>query len=230
MVRVLLLFLMLVSGMAFALCERPLRVAVEDWPPYQLESEGRWTGIDVERVDQLLRGVGCVAVFMSVPAGRSHLMLERGDIDILMAASDVPERHRYAWFTEPYRQEVMSVFGVQGRMDLPAGFGRLVETGLVLIAPRAGWYGAEYAQIRNELIESYRLLVFDVTPQAVTMLAAGRGDLLLGDHEAVLLAAAELGIELTPMWVANDAPVHLMLSRASLTEVHLDSLNALLRD
>jgi polar amino acid transport system substrate-binding protein len=229
-VRLQMLFLMLVSTTALALCDRPLRVAVEEWPPYQHEVDGHWTGTDVEMVGQWLHRAGCRVEFVPVPAGRSHLMLERGDIDILMAASDVAERHQYAWFTRPYRQEVVVVFGLQGRPDLPVAFAPLRDTSLVLIAPRAGWYGADYARIRGELIEAHRLLVFDTTRQAITLLAAGRGDLLLADRDAVLVTAAELGIALRQQWVANDAPVHLMLSRASLTEAHRDGLNALLGD
>lgn len=223
---VLLIFL---SGKGLAVCERPLIVAAEHWPPYAEQVGEVWTGIDVERVREVLSAVGCDVLFTNIPPERSHLLLERGEVDVLMAASDVPARHRYAWFTLPYRQEVQGVFAVAGTANLPSDFFALRgDSELTLIAPRAGWYGSDYDEVRDELIAGGRLLMFDYTRQALTMLAAGRGHLLMGDQQSMLLAAQQMGLSIERCWVANDAPVHLMLSRQSVSLDLVQRINAAL--
>ncbi|PKM21442.1 MAG: hypothetical protein CVV10_09365 [Gammaproteobacteria bacterium HGW-Gammaproteobacteria-14] len=215
-------------GLVSAVCERPLIVAAEHWPPYAEKVDERWTGIDVQQVRAILAAVGCEAVFTDIPPERSHLLLERGEIDLLMAASDVPARHRYAWFTLPYRQEVQAVFAISGTKDLPSDFFGFRDSELTLIAPRAGWYGDDYAAVRDELMASDRLLTFDYTRQALTMLAAGRGHLVMGDQQSMLLVAQQMKLSIEQRWVANDAPVHLMLSRHSVSEALVQRINEVL--
>ncbi len=223
-----IILLLCLSAHATALCERPLRVAAEHWPPYSEQDNQGWQGIDIDHVRNLMRRLGCDVVFLNTPSGRAHLMLEKGEIDILMAASDVPERHRYAYFSNAYRREVMAVFALAGRDDLPADFASLRDGGYTVVAPRSGWYGEAFAAVRGELIRNYQLIAFDYSHQAVSILAAGRADLLMGDQQSILITANNLGVKLSQRWVANDAPVHLMLSRASLTPAHLQRINAAL--
>ena len=223
-----LVLLLCLSAQVAALCERPLKVAAEYWPPYSEQGKDGWQGIDVDHVRRLLQKAGCEVVFLNTPSGRAHRMLEKGEIDILMAASDVPERHRYALFSTPYRREVRAVFALAGREDLPHSFPALQASDHILVAPRSGWYGAAFAAVRGDLIRNHQLIAFDYTHQAVSILAAGRADLLMGDQQSILMTANSLGVNLSQRWVANDAPVHLMLSRASLTPAHLERINAAL--
>lgn len=224
----IVVLLLCLSAQVAALCERPLKVAAEHWPPYSEQGEDGWRGIDVDQVRALLQRAGCDVVFRNTPPGRAHRMLEKGEVDILMAASDVPERHRYALFSKPYRREVMAVFALAGREDIPASFPALQASDHILVAPRSGWYGEEFAAVRGDLIGNHQLMAFDYTHQAVSILAAGRADLLMGDQQSILITANSLGVKLSQRWVANDAPVHLMLSRASLTLAHLQRINAAL--
>ena len=223
-----ILLLLILSAPAAALCDRTLRVAAEHWPPYSVLSEDGWQGTDVDRVRALLRRAGCEVIFMDTPPGRSHVMLEKGEVDILMAASDVPDRHRYALFSKPYRREVMAVFALSGRNNLPTSFAALRGGDHILVAPRSGWYGEDYAAVRGDLIGNHQLVAFDYTHQAVSILAAGRADLLMGDQQSILIVADNLGVKLSQRWVANDAPVHLMLSRATLTPTLLQRINTAL--
>ena len=122
----------------------------------------------------------------------------------------------------------MAVFALAGREDLPGNFPALRASGHVLVAPRSGWYGEAFAAVRGDLIGNHQLIAFDYTIQAVSILAAGRADLLMGDPQSILPTANRLGVKLSQRWVANDAPVHLMLSRTSLTPAHLERINAAL--
>lgn len=143
------LLLLSLSSQVAALCERPLKVAAEYWPPYSEQGEDGWQGIDVDHVRSLIQRAGCEVVFLNTPSSRAHLMLEKGEIDILMAASDVPERHRYALFSKPYRREVMAVFALAGREDVPDSFSALQASTHILVAPRSGWYGEAFAAVRG---------------------------------------------------------------------------------
>lgn len=227
--HVLLTFLLgvLASAQAMAWCEQPLRLNVGDWPPYMYRlADGGAGGIDVDVVQQMAKRAGCRLVYTAVPPERAHPMLESGEIDILMAASDLPARHRYAWFSRAYRDEVMAVLApaAAGPRDIPA----LLAGQASLLAPRFGWYGAAYEPARPLLQKAGRLYFYEDYRQGVAMLAAKRAGLLLGDERALRLAAGQQGMTLHTLFETNRSPVHLMFSRARFSRADVDRLDAAL--
>lgn len=220
---VLVLFLLLLSLQAAAWCERPLRVNVGEWQPYvHLQKDGGVTGIDIELLKRVTGIVKCRLAFVQVPAARAHDLLAAGEIDILMAASDLPERRAYAWFSRPYRQEEMVVLALAGAKK-PDSFAALAGSGQRLLAPRFGWYGRGYARWRQPLLDAGRLQFYDHYAQGMAMLAVGRGDLILGDARA--LQQVESGMALGRAFVANASPVHMMLSRRTFTAGDVKRIN-----
>ncbi len=85
-----------------------IRVRVTDFPPlYYMDDSGKWTGLDVELADALIKEAGFKAKFIptSWPAGLKHI--EKGSLDMMMNMGKTAERSKYANWIGPERNTQM---------------------------------------------------------------------------------------------------------------------------
>ncbi|MGK5038063.1 substrate-binding periplasmic protein [Janthinobacterium sp. LB3P118] len=209
-----------------------MTMALEQWPPYVYrDAQGRYTGLDLELLKAIFKEARCTLVTLpELPTARRQLLFQKGGLDLMLAASDTPERRSYARFSISYRDEAVGLFSKSGS---PAdhrqigSFEQLARGKSTLLAPKVGWYGAQYAAIRPALEKAGRLNTFGSFQQGVRMLDAGRADLLLGDVLAVRHEARLQGVPLTALpFLALRAPVHLMLNTRTTSAADLARLNA----
>lgn len=229
--RQLLSVLALLGGATHAdACQ--LSMALEQWPPYiYTEAKGTPNGLDWELAQAILKEAGCTLQTRGeLPLSRRQRLFEQGKLDLMLAASDTPERRRYARFSLPYRHETVGLFTRSGRraqyLHL-ASLEQLAHEQLTLLAPRVGYYGPAYARLRPALTASGRLSTFISFQQGLRMLDAGRADLILGDSVALRHEAERQSVNIAALpLVVQRAPVHLMLNRDSTSRADLDRINA----
>ena len=213
-------------------CSKPISLITEEWPPYAFSADGAGqTGLDIELTEAILREAGCTLVTEPyVPAVRRLMMFQRGETDLLLAASDTPERRRFARFSSPYRFESIGLFTLASNFERYrdiAGFGELATANITLLAPTTGWYGKDYERARARMKESGRLSTFGTVQQGMRMLGAGRAQLIMGDAAAITHEARNQKLALRQLpKVVLQAPVHLMFSRATVTADDVAGINA----
>jgi polar amino acid transport system substrate-binding protein len=215
-----------------AACSRPLNMVSEEWPPYSFTNEENLqTGLDMDMAKAILKEAGCTLVTAPpLPAVRRALLFERGEFDLMLAATDTPERRRFARFSNAYRHETVALFALA--RDYPRyaginGMAAVARTQAALLAPRVGWYGPDFAHAAPGLRASGRLFDFGSFEQGLRMLGAGRAQLIMGDRAAIMYEAQRQKLVLRQLpFVLQQAPVHLMLSRASTTAQDLARINA----
>ncbi|NLR76808.1 substrate-binding periplasmic protein [Leeia aquatica] len=220
----LVLMMCLSMPWAWSACRQPLRVALEDWPPYvHVGANGQPVGLEVELLQAVAREAGCTVKFLgNIPRQRRMALFKLGKLDVMYAASDTPERRTFALFSESYRDEVVRVMadGSNPPQPLPASFSTILERRLPLLVPHGGFFGTEYEQLMPQLSEGHLLLPFEEYQQGVEMLRVGRARLIMGDEVALqfLTSRHDDGVKLVPLpFVASRGPVHYMLSKMTLT-------------
>lgn len=213
-------------------CSAPIRLATGQQAPYgYYDQYKQFVGLDAEMVRAIVKEAGCILVEMPrMPASRNLLLFEQGKVDLLFASSITPERQKIARFSVSYRDETIGLFALAARFEHYAGVGSFAEVlarPLALLAPRAGWYGADYARHAPALKRGGRLSLYGDVDQGVRMLAAGRAPFMLADAGMIENAAARLGVKVRalPFWVVQ-APVHLMFSRATVSEADVRRIDA----
>ncbi|MES2152789.1 MAG: transporter substrate-binding domain-containing protein [Pseudomonadota bacterium] len=225
------------AGAAFnaapaATCSKPLTMVSEEWPPYVFAgADHRQTGLDLEMVQAIFKEAGCTLVVGEpMPTVRRLLLFEQGKFDLMLAASDIPDRHRFARFTVAYRNETVGLFALASRFEAYrtlGGFEAIIERGTTLLAPKVGWYGPDYERHAPVLKAQGRLFDFSTLNQGMRMLRARRAELIMGDTAAIWYQARHERMALRQLpFVAWSAPVHLMLSRAATTARDLAVLDA----
>ena len=214
-------------------CSKPISLATGQWEPYSYyDARGNFTGIDADMVRAIFSEAGCTLVELgSMPASRNLTLFFRGDIDMMTGASVTPERAKRAWFSLPYRDETVGLFFLaDGKKQFPGlhSFNDVVaQARLSLLAPRVGYYGPLYEKHMPALLEAKRLSQFIDFTQGMRMLAAGRGNFMLGDASAVEHAAVRQGVKVQPLpfWLV-ESRVHLMFSRATVPQADVHRIDA----
>ncbi len=213
-------------------CSRPLSMATGQWEPYAYyNARQQFTGIDADMVRAIVKEAGCRLIELDAkPATRNLTLFAKGEIDLLSGASRTPERLEQAWFSLAYRDETVGLFALAEhaeRYRAIRSFADFLAGPLTMLAPRAGWYGLPYESEAAALQKHGRLSRFGDVSQGIRMLAAGRASFLLGDAAAVEHAAARAGIKVQPLpfWLV-EAPVHLMLNRATVRAADVARIDA----
>jgi polar amino acid transport system substrate-binding protein len=215
---------------AAAACSKPLVMATEPWPPYVITDPGKTGGLDIELAQAVTREAGCqLVVSDAIPTVRRMILFQRGSFDLMLAASDIPERRGFARFTLPYRHETVGLFTLSSRagsMRALAGLEGLAGSRHKILVPRIGWYGERFAALRPQFVRQARLYDYGTLAQGMQMLKAGRADLLMADQAAVAYAARHAGIQVERLpLVVYSAPVSFMLSKASTVPADVEALD-----
>lgn len=225
-------FLAALCFAALPACACQFRMASETWPPYIYSGDdGILTGADVELAQAIVREAGCILeVVPELPSLRREILFRQGKLDLMLAASHTEERRRYARFSAPYRQEQVGLFAATEKLQQFAkidSFDAIVRQRIAVLAPRAGWYGPDYARAAGAQDAGTWRNTFGNFRQGIQMFRAGRAELIMGDTAALQHEARRQGVALSALpYVPFNAPVHLMLNASSTTPEQLARINA----
>jgi polar amino acid transport system substrate-binding protein len=208
-----------------------LRMASESWPPYIYSgSNGEAMGADVELVRAIMQEAGCTLdIVAELPTLRREVLFRQGKLDLMLAASRTEERRGYARFSAAYRHERVGLFAATDKQAQYAkidSFDAIARQRIAVLAPRAGWYGPDYARAASAQDAGAWRNTFGTFRQGIQMFRAGRAELIMGDAAALQHEARQQGVALAALpYVPFSAPVHLMLNAASTTPGELDRIN-----
>jgi polar amino acid transport system substrate-binding protein len=116
-----------------------LTMGWDPWEPYHFEDvDGKLRGLEIELVEAIANGAGCTMRYERGQWNQLLAKLDRGEIDVLSAATPTEERRAYALFSEPYRSESFRLFVRAGEaerfsgQDLPGLIGAGMRIGTTL--------------------------------------------------------------------------------------------------
>lgn len=208
-------------------------------PPYQFEESTRGgeallTGFDVEVAKMAFRRAGMQAVFAELTWEETLTAVRAGELDFAVGASDEVSRREWAWFTVPYRDEiVVMVFRSGGAQAYTSKSGRealeaVFASGGFVAVERGYFYGVNVEDLLERARQQGLLLVVDHETEGLELVLKGAAEAFLGDRIGVVGAAERLdsleNIELLPQTVSQDG-VCLMLSKKKVTPEQVEALN-----
>jgi len=213
------------------------------WYPYQYEERTgvleELTGLDVELTRRILARTGRMVAYRPM-AWKEHVeAVAAGDIDMASGATFTPARAAFARFSEPYRFEENSLFVRSGDADLYSfedrdGFLRLLEEERPPLAVVAGYVYADPEL--NRFLDEHRDAPWIVETrndgESLQLLLNGQVEGFLADRTvgASLLWESETGDRVREVRLGIRTPLHLMLSRATVSPAVVEEINAAIRD
>ncbi len=224
--------LSLTAATAHAACSHAIRVGWNDFPPFmQAGADGLPVGLDADLMRAIFKRAGCTLEFVpDMPNKRQAFYMQSGQIDMQFDASEVKERHAYAWYSLPYRREIIGLFARKGE-SRRFPIKRLSELAVhdwQLLVPYHGWYGQALEDVLPKLRQQKLAYPYVSTSQGVEMLYHRRADLLAGDYYSLRYAAKLAGLpdlETLPVTV-NDNAVHLIFSKRTVTQADVAVIDA----
>ncbi|MCX4025154.1 transporter substrate-binding domain-containing protein [Endozoicomonas sp. SM1973] len=210
------------------ICDRALKVGWDDWPPYQIKSEGDPKGIDPDILQEISKIIGCKVIFEEIPWKRQLEMLKQGLIDIVPQANITKEREKYAIFSIKYLLYESRLWLNTTNLSQPKNLQSFLDSNELLGITRGYSYGKNTDEIINNPKYTNKIKSGTYTKQIIGMLAEGRLDGILGNRFTVGYIAKKESlhkkIRATGIVVQSD-PVYFMFSKKSISMPVLNSFN-----
>jgi polar amino acid transport system substrate-binding protein len=211
-----------------------LTMGWDPWEPYHyVDAAGEEKGLDVELVTAIADGAGCHLSFERDSWANLLKRVADGEIDLISGATRTAEREDYAWFSEPYRQEVFVLFT---RSDADERFPgstlrAKLEGGLRLGVTDAYLYGGEVETLRDDPDFAGAFVVASIGETNVTRLVDGEIDGFLEDRFVAAAVVRRRGLEGTvdAELVVSSNDVRLMFSKSSVDQVLVERFNESMR-
>lgn len=226
----LLVSFILLSSMVNAK-DKSLSVGWELWYPYQFHNNNQQlVGLDFDILNAIIKQAGLKVNYTELPWKRHLHYIKTGDIDIAMGASYNEERAKYAYFTNPYRQEVVKLYvrkGQASEMKLNS-LDDLAQSAFMIGVEGGYYYGKKYQElIKKSEFQSHINEVIDLE-QNVSLLLKGHLDGMLVDPVSMKAFVEKYKLkgefEQHSMPIYHDN-IYIMLSMASLNTEILAKIN-----
>ena len=224
-----LILTILISSTSFTGLTRNLNVGWELWFPYQYRNKSQeLIGLDIEIFKAVITKAGLTANYVELPWKRHLRYIESGDIDLAFGASYTLEREKYAYFSLPYRLEIVKLFIRKGDKPKLNKLSDIVENDFLLGIETGYYYGDAFKKLmQSPEFKQHTNEVLDVE-QNISMLLKGRINGLLADPNTIAAFCEKYKIsgtlELYPLDIYQ-ANIYMMLSRKTLNTDILAKIN-----
>lgn len=211
-----------------------LTVGWDPWEPYSYETlNGELAGLDIELMRVIADRAACTVRFKQGKWRDLLAALRVGQVDVLMAATPLPERREFAWFSKPYRSELFVQLvrseDAEGMADKSVA--QMLEAGKTIGLTDGYFYGETVHDLLADDANRDQFLMAAVPELNFRRLVDGQVDVVVGDPFVAIAILRRTGNSTAVKRLDGDVlsgPVSLMLSRSSVSEDDVDRLDAAL--
>lgn len=156
-----------------------LKVGYDLQAPHRFsDKDGKAIGFDIERVKAIFNETSMKLEFYEYPWNRILRLIESGKLDVALAAGKLPERSKYAYFTdEIFKTGEINLFIVdQNKIDKQnfKELADLTKTELTVAVRRGASYSDEYELLKSNQTFQNKLVGIRTIEQAVRLANLGR--------------------------------------------------------
>ena len=225
------LFLFITILLATHVKAKDLSVGWELWYPYQYHNKSReLVGLDIDSFNAIMVEAKLNFTTAEIP-WKTHLhFLKTGKMDVAMGASWTKERDEFAYFSHPYRKEIVKLFVKKGNAKniLLQSLSDLVGSQYMLGVESGYYYGEDYEKLINTTAFHTNISEVIDLEQNVTLLLKGHLDGFLVDPNTmqsfIKKYQMENEFEQHPIAIYS-ANIFIMLSKKSTDIKTLDKIN-----
>lgn len=226
--------LFFIASTASAMCDRELINGWGiEWIPFATGTQAKPDGFDLEMLDAIVDASGCTLKHTEaeLPWSRRLYSIEEGIIDLTVGASISAERKKWAYFTDGYRGEYLSVYVRRGdfKKYLKMTVDEIIASDFIMGGEIGNTYGAVMEGYLARL-GSERVQKLIRNEQNMAKLLKGRIDGYIGflPAEDFLLRQHGLSEEIVmlPSFLINTGSIHIMLSKKNNSPEIVEALNS----
>ncbi|WP_337840633.1 transporter substrate-binding domain-containing protein [Rheinheimera sp.] len=205
-----------------------LAVPVTEQPHQSTTTEpSRWFALQQELLQLLAESADCSIQLIKVPWARGLLMLQEGELDLVMTLSKTPERERYTDFIgSHYLEEMILVLRREHQQQVQTLNDLLQLPGKIAVL-RDGFYGEAYQQLRRNPAFERKLQAAQTISHQLAFLQHQRVLGIIGEktqYEQWARSHPEQAADYVEHLVVNRNPVYFAASRKALSQQQRDHL------
>ncbi|MCG8688710.1 MAG: transporter substrate-binding domain-containing protein [Desulfobacterales bacterium] len=212
------------------------KIGWEDWAPFQYrDDQGKVTGLDIDLISMIMDRGNLTIKFIEAPWKRHLYEVEKGRIHLAGAASKMPEREKYAYFSDPYRTESVVVYIRKGEADKHRSFKRLKDLRSIdfqLGAVNEYYYGETFSELMKDKAFQAKVQFVYKDELNIKKLMAGRIDGLFMEPVVATSKFRALNlldkVEVLPVFVYED-DIYVMFSKKSVSPNIVEAFNKSLK-
>ena len=208
-----------------------LKMGWEPWKPYQYIDENMMlNGLDIEIIEAVVNNIGCRLEKKKVPWKRLLIEAETGRIDLVAGASMTEDRKKWAYFSQPYREETRVLFVLKGTSGIYKfnSLSDIIGTRFELGVNRGAYNGEMFERLMENPEFSEHVDIVTTEVQNHKKLIIGRiqgfiGDAISGTH---LLRERKIldKVEIHPLKI-HSSSIYVMFSKKSTTPELVENFN-----
>lgn len=212
-----------------------LTMGWDPWEPYQyMDVGGDLRGIDIELISAIAEDSGCSLTFVERDWASLLGMLKSGDIDLLTGATRTEARENYAYFSDPYREEsfVLYVRSVDFEKLKSISLTEMLDKGQRIGVTLSYYHGEEITALEDDPRYNEQFRGVPISEMNYSNLLNFEVDGILEDPfvAAAILRRRGLLSQIEPLPERfPTGPVHIMLSRETVSEESVQRLNESLK-
>ena len=208
------------------------------WPPYSYKENDHLTGLDIEILESLLKLNDLCWNYRRYPSSsRAFLEFQKGNVDLIFAASYSASRSEFAQFSLAYRQEIMMLFSQKNASE----FESLKTPSLLqdFIFLENSMVAVNRGSVFGNAFESFRqrckacVINTNQPYTRLKMLQLGRVDFAVEDFLTGLYLIRQRNMENTiaaTNFIINDNDVFYMIRPGLMTPDELERFNQSILD
>lgn len=203
----------------------------DPWEPYQyMDVGGDLRGIDIELISAIVEDSGCSLTFVERDWASLLGMLRVGEIDLLTGATRTQAREEYAHFSDPYREESFVMYVRSGDYEKlkSSTLTGMLDKGQRIGVTLSYYHGDEITALADDPRYADRFRGVPISEMNYSNLLNFEVDGILEDPyvAAAILRRRGLLSQIEPLpGRFSTGPVHVMLSRETVTEEWVQRLN-----
>ena len=208
-----------------------IRVGMVDWLPYQyFTDKGVAAGLQIELIEKIAKLAGCKFIYQHSKPADSLLELEIGQLDMLLNTTVTPDRKKYAYFSNSYRNEMLVLYSIpQFTEDCSKlSLAQLVKKGFRLGLQTNSVYGDVVTKVQQQPELNKKIHYLDHTIASVAFVKQHGLDGVIADPVNVSYKARKEGYvdALQACRVAvQSSPVSFMFSQKTMSQQIVSRFN-----
>lgn len=205
------------------LCENTVTVSVANsWPPFSYLENGQYKGLDIEILELILKKLNkCPEYVFFSSSSRAFIEFQKGNIDIIFAASKSDARESFSVFSIPYRMENMQLFTHRDRTKEMA-----ISSSDIIAINRGSVYGEKFELLKSHCDECF--VETNLLKERLELLKRKRVDFAIVDELAgyYFIKHKHVSSYLRPTNVSiHFNPVHYMLRPGYFSPSGIEAFN-----
>ena len=176
---------------------------------------------EIKNLELLLAKVGCLLVKVEVPPGRGFMLMEEGQLDVMIAITKNPERQKHFHFIGPHGRERNWLIGPQNKLLSLSNLAELERSKLTMSATKSAFYGDYFEKLKNNEQFNRRFLLVANNKQKLDLLIKGRVDLTV-ENEYVITDMIKSGLfeqlKLSKLFLIDDCYIYYAFSKKNISD------------